>query len=69
MLLDVIFLPFFMSSILFTVKFKESVNSNKKHESEIEFAIFSGISLGLAILTKIPDLLFSVTTIFNHYRW
>lgn len=57
-LLDSILLPFLLSSILFAIKFKESVDSNRKHDCQIELAVFSGIFLGLAIFTKIPAFTF-----------
>jgi hypothetical protein len=57
-LLDSILLPFLLSSIFFAIKFKESVDSNKKHDCQIELAVLSGIFMGIAIFTKIPAFTF-----------
>lgn len=53
-LLDSILLPFLLSSIFFAIKFKESLDLNKEHDSQIELAVLSGIFMGIAIFTKIP---------------
>ena len=52
-LLDVILLPFLLSSILFAVYTKDATIKNQ-YRKRILLTLFSGIFLGLAIFTKVP---------------
>ena len=57
-LLDSILMPFLLSSILFTLYAKVGFSTNDKTKSSknIVLILLSGVSLGLAIFTKMPAL-------------
>jgi dolichyl-phosphate-mannose-protein mannosyltransferase len=53
-LLDSIFLPLLLSSVLFAVKYNVTMNKNREYRHGMSAVLLSGIFMGLAIFTKIP---------------